>query len=324
MKETFPDDDIGYAAQRLRSKHVKLLWDLTIYLVAPDEGTLEVLLDIYERSCDRRDRSLYFIAETLQWESSQEPVLTDSGRLAAAQGDPLAYLAPLRLRLRDARPFALGFWDGRTIDDPNGSRSFSFQGVKGPDGKVRSFVRFLLPLEAPFDLMRDLAASIAPKLPFLSGHGGLSFVYDPWNADLAFDAIYAGARRFWSVDIESLSATLPAMDHSIKGVSWLTMLGHTMAADGRVAPALAGLRSAGHQQIQLMEFAHGSVLLAGTRPCAGDRHRGTVDIAPQVALAKVLQPLIVDEHADFPGSRFAENGNTVGWLRRFVDPKGWS
>lgn len=324
MKETLLDGDIAYAAQQLRSKHVKLLWDLTIYLTAPDEGTLEVLLDVHERSCEQRDRSLYLIAETLQWESIHEPVLTDCGRLAAAHGDPRAYVAPLCQRLKEARPFTLGFWDERTIDDPDGSRSFSFQGVKGPDSKVRSFVRFLLPLGVSFNLMRDLAASIAAKLPFLSGHGGLSFVYDPWYADLAFDAIYAGARRFWGVDIEYLNATLPAMDHSIKGVSWLTMLGSTMAADSRAAPALAGLRGGGHDQIELLEFAYGSVILAGMRPGAGDRHRGAADIAPLVALAKALQPLIVDKHPDFPGGRFAENGNTVGWLRRFVEPEGWS
>jgi hypothetical protein len=318
------DGEIVRAAQLLRSKHVKLLWDLTIYLVAPNEQALSVLLDLYECSCEQRDRSLYMIPEILQWTSVHDPLLTDSGRVADARGDQWACLEPLRNRLRSGRPYSLGFWDGRAFDDPEGSWSFSFQGVKGPDGLLHSFVRFMLPLSAPLDLMRDFASSVAAKLPFMSGHGGLTFAYDPWNSNQAFDAIYAAARRFWGIDIEYLAATLPAMDQFIKGTSWITMLGNTMAANDRVAHALAGLRRDRHLSIEFIDLPHGSIFVAGVRPACGDRHRGVTHLEPQVALARAVGPLMIDAHVDFPGRRFAESGKTVGWFRRFIEPQGWS
>lgn len=324
MSASLVNGNITRAAQLLQSKNVRLLWDLTIYLSPPNADSLEVLLDIHERSCESRDRSWYVIPEILQWTLVHEPSLTESGRMAAARGDGRAWLEPLRQRLRAGRPFSLGFWDGRPFDDPEGSRSFSFQGVKGPDGKPCSFVRFLLPLTAPLDLMRYLATSVADQLPFVSAHGGLTFAYEPWNVDLAFDEIYAGARRFLGVDIEFLGVTLSEMDRYIKGVSWITMLGNVMATDDRVAPALAKLRGDGHSQIEFVELRHGSMFVAGALAGVGDRHSAATDLVPQVKLARALRPLMIDKAADFPGNRFAENGNTVGWLHRFVEPQGWT
>jgi hypothetical protein len=33
--------------------------------------------------------------------------------------------------------------------------------------------------------------------------------------------------------------------------------------------------------------------------------------------------LFLQAHPDFPGERWVKNGNTVGWIRRFLDPAGW-
>ena len=68
---------------------------------------------------------------------------------------------------------------------------------------------------------------------------------------------------------------------------------------------------------------HGTILKLGGQPVAGDQHRPDKSLEPYYSVARAIAPLFIDNHSDFPSERFINNANTVGWIRRFIDPDGW-
>ena len=84
----------------------KVLLDLTLYLVGPQESELEFLVDLYESVCPRDRLVKYTITELDLFARLDEVVLTASGRSAAAAGVPRPYLSagekphPRRARIR--------------------------------------------------------------------------------------------------------------------------------------------------------------------------------------------------------------------------------
>jgi hypothetical protein len=188
----------------------KVMQDLTAYLVGPSEQELEYLIDLYESVCPPDRMVDYKIGEIEYWAAIARPELTASGRAAAAAGINRPYLEPVRQRIRDGRAFEIQFWDGRPIDDPEGSWSFSCRRIHLRSTGLHTFVRILMPLNANPEILRTAAIAIAENVELYSGHCGLVFVYDPWFKEDALDAIYALARRFWGVDlVEDLNETLP-------------------------------------------------------------------------------------------------------------------
>lgn len=299
----------------------KVMQDLTVYLAGPTEQELEYLISLYEQLCPKERQKKYKIAELPYWVPLAQPQLTQSGRAAQANGIPRPYLEPVRRRIREGRAFEIQFWDGHTLDDPNGSWSFACRRLHLRKTGHHTFVRFMMPLQSDLEVLKKLAMGIANYVALHSGHGGLTFTYDPWMKDVAFDMFYAQSRRYWGVDIEDLNATLPLMKKGIKGVSWITMIGSTFLAEPGVASALNMLASRPDVMVESRQLA--AVLLAGPQPVAGDQHRADATLAPYVAIAKALKPLFLPAHPDFAGERFASNGNTLGWLHRFIDPAGW-
>jgi hypothetical protein len=176
-------------------------------------------------------------------------------------------------------------------------------------------------LAADYEILRTVAIAIADNVELYSGHGGLVFVYDPWLKEDAFDAIYAQARRFWGIDVEDLNGTLPLMKEGIKGINWITLLGSEFASRPEIGEALRGL--AAKPQVMIEACQHGTVLIAGSEPVVGDQHRPDRSLDPYYAVAQALMQLFLTDHPDFSGERFIRNGNTVGWIRRFIDPSGW-
>jgi hypothetical protein len=303
---------------------LKVALDLTIYLVGPSEDEFERLTDIYERLCLPDRRLKYTIGELDYWPDIAYPDLTDSGREAAAAGIRRPFFAPVRLRLRHGRSFEAGIWDGRSIKDVDGSWNFRCCGQRLSKTGLHSYVRIVIPWQADPRILLLAARAIADTAAFYSGHGGLAFAYDPWVKEGAFDQVYALARRFWGVDVEDMSETLPLMKDGIKGVNWITLLGPRLESKGSAEQIEAGLDNlVGEPNLSIERRAHGTLLFAGPEPVVGDQHRSDRNLAPYYAIARALSPLIIADHPDFPGERFAENGNTVGWIRRFITPSGW-
>lgn len=179
----------------------------------------------------------------------------------------------------------------------------------------------MMPLQSDPAILKALAEGIANHVALHSGHGGLTFTYNPWLKEAAFNTIYAQARRYWGIDIEDLNATLPLMKNGIKGVGWITLLGQPWVSDPGIQTALANLASRTDVIVESRKTA--TLLLAGAQPVVGDQHRADSSLAPYVAIAQALKPLFVQAHPDFSGEKFVTNGNTAGWLNRFVEPGGW-
>lgn len=293
----------------------RVMQDLTVYLAGPSEQELDFLVDLYARMCPAERLVRYKIAELPVWPRIDEPVWTASSRAAAASKRP--YFEPTRKRIREGRSFAAQLWDGREIDDPAGSWSFNCQRIHRRSSGLHAFVRILVPPDVDPGRLRDAAVEIAGNVEFHSGHGGLTFAYDPWFGAAAFDGIYALARRFWCVDVEHLNSTLPLMREGIKGVGWLTLLGRRLAAEAD----LTGLAET--PDIEVTRHRCGVVVVAGARPFPGDQHRPGAPLPAYEAIARALAPWFVASHPDFPGERFLAHGDTVAWIRRFLEPEGW-
>ena len=296
--------------------------DLTVYLVGPDESELDFLVRLYTRACPRDRLSRYKIAEFEHWPTVANPALTASGRQAAAHGLPTPALEPVRRRIRDGRAFELRFWDGREIDAAEGSWSFSCTRIHLRRSGLHAFVRILIPLEAGPQILPDLARAIARNVRFLSGNGGLTFAYQPWHKAVAFDHIFAMARRFWGVDIEDLNASLPLMREGLKSIGWITMLGQVGGASAGSASPPAFLANP-IDNVTITTELHGVIMLVGAEPVAGDINRQAPELSPYFTLARCLEPLVLAHHPDFDGDLFAKSGGTVDWIRRFIDPQGW-
>jgi len=170
----------------------------------------------------------------------------------------------------------------------------------------------------PAVLLR-LAHGVAETVELRSGHGGLVSEYDPWWDGLALDEAFARARRFWGVDIDSMSSSLFVTEESIKGINWITLVAHPMM--GRAEAGLGELKADGG--IQVNEHRHGFVFVAGPQPLAGDRSRNDRSLEPYFRVALALAPLFPTTHPDISSSRFKASGLTTAWIRRFIEPAGW-
>jgi hypothetical protein len=299
---------------------LKIMLDLTVYLEGPTERVFEYLLDLYESTCPRNRLLEFKIAELPLWSSIAAPILTMRGRAAAGAGIRRPYFEAARERIRQGRAFEAQYWDGMEIDEPRGSWNLNCQGMRIRDEGLFAFARMLLPLDTDLNVLLNTAVAIAENVPLHSGHGGLVFVYEPLLLEEAFDAIYTRARRFWGVDIEHMNGTLPLSRAGIKGVNWITMIGRDFATTSDIHAALGSLNES---DVTVAQRKQATVLVAGPHPVTCDQNRPDSSGDPYITVANALAPLFLGEHPDFPGERFATNGNTMGWIRRFIDPAGW-
>lgn len=299
----------------------RLMQDLTVYLAGPTPDELDTLLDLYEALAPAGSLVKYKIEEHELWFALDRPELTASGRAAAARGIRHAWCEPTRRRIVAGRGFEAGLWDGREIDDPLGSWSFTCRCILLRDSGLHAYARILVPLDVDISVLRRAALAIAERVGLSSGHGGPVFVYHPWHKEPALDAVYALARRYWGIDVEDLNRTLELMHDAIKGVNWLTLVGHRFRERPDVADGLQGLATV--PDIDIAQLAEATVLTAGSVPLAGDRHRPNGRLDAYIAIAHALRPLFPDAVADFTSPRFVEHGNTLGWVRRFIEPGGW-
>jgi hypothetical protein len=300
---------------------LKVMLDLTVYLEGPTEREFEYLFDLYEAICPPNGLLKFKIGELPVWSSIANPMLTMHGRAAAGAGIRRPYFEAVRERIRQGRAFEAQSWDGLEIENPAGSWNLNCQRIHlRPEG-LFAFARLLLPIDTDLDVLLTAALAVADNVSLHSGHGGLAFVYDPPLLEDAFDAIYPRARRFWGVDVEYMNETLPLTKDGIKAVNWITLVGRNFASRPEVHTALGNLGEL--SAVTTTHRRQATVLIAGSQPVAGDQNRPDSSLDPYVAVANALAPLFLDEHPDFPGERFMINENTMGWIRRFIEPNGW-
>lgn len=263
---------------------------------------------------------MYKLAELADWRSTDQPETTASVKVALAEGRWLPYLEPARRRIREGRGFELRLWDGRGIEDPAGSYSLSLYGVHFRDRGVMSCARFLFPVGFDVERMVEASRDIAARVRFKSGHGGLTFAYNPTYKAVAFEEIYYRARRFWGIDVEDLEATLAARSPGLKTVSWITMLGSALDLHPQLSQRLKeySLKS----RLELTDHPYGSVVVIGSQPVVGDVNRPGSIPEEYFQTSRILEPAFIQDHPDFYTDFFADP-NTMNWIRRFIDPAGW-
>jgi hypothetical protein len=294
-----------------------LLLDLTVYLGSFTEDDLATLMRWYRCFAPAEAWRRYMVEDNTVWDSVPHPrLLTRLGVLAAQSGDPLPFLAPVRARLQQGRRFWVQIWDGLKTD----SWSLCIRAIHRQDGGLRPFARLMIPAHADPQVLARAAFEWSEFLDIRSGHGNLTFSYNPWFLDRAFDDIHALAKRFWGIEVEHLNGTLPLMTDRIKGVSWLTLVGDSLRSlvdQYGVATSLARLPGVSvHRQPRAL------LIQLGPSPAIGDQNRPDGSLNNHYAAARELASLYLDQHPDFPGA-FVTAGDSSAWVRRFVEPGRW-
>lgn len=302
----------------------RVVHDLTVYIADPTRDELDALIDIYRRLASSDRIAKYKIAEFPGWSPVGAPRLTETVRAAMEAGAPRPGLAPVYRRIEAGRGFELRFWDGREIEEEEGSWSFACLKVARRAMSPVCIVRFLLPLAQDAALLEQAALEVAARVRVRSGHGGYAFAYHPYRKVDAFSRIYALARRYWCIDVEDLNATARARQAParLKTIGWLTLLGpEFLAADG-VESGL-GVLAESHP-LGVARRPGATVLRLGDGPVAGDSNRpGSI---PQVHfhVGGLLSELLYTEHPAFEGAAFGRDDATLAWIRRFAEPEGWA
>ncbi|WP_054312729.1 type VI immunity family protein [Mesorhizobium sp. 1M-11] len=300
----------------------RIMLDLTVYLKGPTQAELDFLIDLYRRTSPPGSIQRIGLAEFPYWLLASAPELTLSGRIAAARGIPDPYLQPVYRRIREGRAFELRYWDHVSIDDPRGSWSFSCHRIHLRNSGLHSALRVLFPLDTDVEVLVGIARDIIDNVEFISGHGGLTFAYDPWQRIAAFDHIYAQAKRYWGLDIENMNLTVPVSNTGIKTVSWLTLFGKGLSA---VDPAWTELvrGCASLPLVNIERGRRGYLMRLGLEPDIEDMNRPKTMNDLYFQASRRLEPLFLREHPRFSGRLFFENADTMGWIRRFINPSDW-
>jgi hypothetical protein len=179
-----------------------------------------------------------------------------------------------------------------------------------------SLVTFFLPTEYLEERgpgrVRELALELAARLPFTSGHAGLSFIHPEAVLGMT-ESIRDDAFRYPGLDVSYSSASLD-IGTRVKGAYWLTFLGQPVLGElGGVVGLRARLHSPG-TTVQEMEGERAVVML-GTWPEAGDVQEGRT-LPAYRELARVLEPWLYEFPRRWGGFTWEDMRR---WERRFLD-----
>jgi hypothetical protein len=163
----------------------------------------------------------------------------------------------------------------------------------------------------------ELVQRISRILRPLQGYGGIAFLEsnDPGVKSLGQPAVYSLAQRFPGIEVDRPIIHLRFLEHGIKGVNWLTVLGSRwIEAVGGTATLRAKLPST----YVFDTYEGGLIIRSGPEPQTGDRNQR---IWPKVysQLSRVLKPIRIKEHDNFDYDmphRFTAD-TTIEWLNRF-------
>jgi hypothetical protein len=186
----------------------------------------------------------------------------------------------------------------------------------GPE--TTSSVSFYLPTEyleehGPHPV-RELALELGTGLPFCSGHAGLSFLFPEALLGMT-ETLRDEAFLYPGLDIPS-STQADFMGTRVKGVSWLTFLGHPILGElGGMANVRSRLLSPDTTVRQLS--GERAVVTLGEWPQAGNTQQGFPLLAYR-ELARVLEPWLHHSRTRWRG--FSDE-DMRRWERRFLDER---
>jgi len=210
----------------------------------------------------------------------------------------------------------------RLVDDTGApSVEFSYREMDPAFQRRCSTLQMALPDTSDPAQLVSLAMEIADHGRFLCGTGGYAVRWNEHEKSTALWEAYDWSRRYLGLDIQDLDEMAWHAGEGLPGTGWLTLLGDRFAEQLEIEGAkLFGNPSAGG--VKRLPVRDGWVVQAGSAPTLGDVNRlGYPKAYAEVACR--LAPYFIQDVPEYLGG-FLENEATSKWLRRFVEPEGWS
>lgn len=301
--------------------YLKVLAEIVVFPLGMDDLSLDSALSVFLEVCPRDRLSFFKVNELAAWSSIKKPGLTLSGRRAKARGEPAPFLAPVRKRIAENRAFHLQLWDGRGIEDPEGTWSIALHCDKYRESGCHYYIRALMPLQTdPADLLH-LARQFADRFEIHSGHGGLVFGHHPVFTYASFTRVYQKAKRFVGIDIDYLDFGLRHMRTHLNPPCWLNMIGKSFAGRGTLGEVPADVRTSAIYD----DRAHAHIFTLGDAPTPLDVNRGAPGLGAYQHFGRWIAPVTVSGIGEFDGAGFQDNpGATDDWFLRFTDASSWA
>ncbi len=295
-------------------KLVSAVLGMSVYTEAPLSSAASGVLDLYERALSMLDQGQlrFYATETMR---SHKPVAKSTWTMLPTWLKPDApereYLA---LQLKDGEQHQ---------DAPH--RKFQVYGYEPKNKLFKSGRANVVSASFPISLASaDLAAFKAlfvhacSVLPMRSGHAGLALECSRYEAEDSETHAWAIGMRMRGLDISRIPLDCQAVGvDGLKGVGWLTALGHPLIEQLGGLPAL---RKGWPKDITVIETPHGVVIQAGEQPQLGDVNRGD-SLALYRAVYKKVAPLIDTAAKRSMAFNLAEDyvEKTEQWFMRLGD-----
>lgn len=209
----------------------------------------------------------------------------------------------------------------RLVDDTGApSTAFVYREIDPRLCPRAATLELFLPAGSSPTALVELAAEAASRGAILSGVGGYAAAWNPHQKPTAFWEIHAWCKRYVGLDVQDADAMAWRAHEGLPGTNWITLVGDAAADRLRIDPA--ALASGPWQHgVAARRLPHALLLQAGPEPVLGDVNRGEFPWA-YAEVARRLAPAFVKEPTPYWGG-FTENGDTLAWLRRLVEPEGW-
>jgi len=162
--------------------------------------------------------------------------------------------------------------------------------------------------------VRELALELGSRLPFNSGHAGLSFYFDETLLRIA-EPLREVCLRYPGMDMPAMDDLPRHLGTRVKGVSWLTFLGSPVLDNLGGAAYLRECLHSAESHVEELSASRAVVTL-GEWPEAGDLERGH-DLPAYRELARLLEPWLYRAPRS-AWSGFSEE-DVRRWERRFLD-----
>ena len=210
----------------------------------------------------------------------------------------------------------------RLVDDTGApSVEFSYREMDPAMQRRCSTLEVALPHSSNPEQLVRIATEIAKAGGFLCGTAGYAIRWNEHEKSTALWEAYDWCRRFLGLDLQDVDEMAWHAGEGLPGTGWLTFLGQGWAERlGIKAAELFANASASH--VKLLPLKGGVAVQAGAAPTLGDVNR----LGHPQAYAEVARRLAQYFIKDIPKylGGFTENEATSKWLRRFIEPEGWS
>lgn len=204
-----------------------------------------------------------------------------------------------------AAPFEASPWSLRFWTDP---LRLHFGGIVD----MAAAIRISVPLDTPLDELEARTVELCETLRVRWGAAGLSFSGEEIQSyEVTRGEIYARARRFPGFDVGLYVANMRELHERIRSVSWLTVVGKSLAQRLGEAPSGAPCSD---ELVEVRPVGDGLVIKAGAAPARGDVNRLDWPAAYRRA-DRWVQPVRLARDVSFFGKW--DEASTEKWLRRF-------